>query len=185
MIDLQRYKRNFAPHDVPDALVKLVAFDSTMRDFYSAGFELQLDDKAGFKTYSGDPAFLSCLYPIAQANSSGSTYAIWRRAGALGEAPIVVFGDEGGTHIVADDILGLLRILTFDVELIVSWDSVNYFKGEDAEPSFGAPFFATWLEEHFKLKPLGSQEEIDQLVENAQNRHAEPFQEWLGQYYAG
>lgn len=185
LMKLEDYKQNFLPHDVPDELARLVAFDGKHRRFFSSGFELAVDDKAGLKTYSDDPSFLNCLYPIGQANGSGSTYAIWRQSGALSDAPIVAFGDEGGVHLVAPNITGLLRILTFDAEPMIDWESISYYKSEDAEASDRAAEYVEWLSKNLGLKPVTGAEEVEQIVEHAQKMHAAPFKAWLAQYYAG
>ena len=184
MIKLQDYKKNFRPHDVPDALAKLLAFDGTQDGFYSSGFELAVDDKGGLKTWSEDPEFLSCLYPIGQANGSGSTYVIWRRTGELSEAPVVVFGDEGGVYVVAENVAALLRILTFDVEPMVDHESVIYYKDDDHEPSDGAKAYVRWLAKHFDAKPVANAKEVTALVKAAQKLHAKAFKAWMKPFLA-
>jgi hypothetical protein len=180
---IKQYKRYFQPDEVPSVLVKLLEFDDGQDGFFSGGFELELDsDDVGFKTYSDKPDFLDCLYTIGQATASGSSYAIWRQTGPLSEAPIVVFGDEGGVHIVAENVLGLFRILTFDAEPMVDWQKVTYYKGDDAEPSEYAADYVDWLAENFNLKPVKDAEEVAQIVKDAQKVHGEKFQAWLRQY---
>jgi hypothetical protein len=186
MIELKDYRRNFQPLEVPDALVKLLEFANKQDDFFCSGFELEVDDKGGIRTWSDNPEFLNCLYPIGQANASGSTYAIWRQAGALGDAPIVVFGDEGGVHIVAANLAVLLRILTLDAEPMVDHESVIYYKDADAaEASEGAADYVEWLAKHFKLNPVTGAKEVEQIVKDAKKLHAKSFEAWFGQYYGG
>jgi hypothetical protein len=184
MILLNEYKQNFEPHEVPDALVKLVEFDNERRAFFSSGFELAGDDKGGLKTYSDKREFLECLYPIGQANASGSTYAIWRRTGSLGDAPIVAFGDEGGAHIVAANLAELLRILTLDASPMIDWESITYFKDEDNEPSERAADYASWLAEYLKLKPVAGIPEAEEIVADAQNLYSTEFRAWMKKYFA-
>src|SRR5689334_19351679 len=67
---------------------------------YAEGFGLtDYNDTSGLRAgWSKDPGFLARLVPFAQANGTGSFYALWRlddRADLAG-LPIVVFGDEGG-----------------------------------------------------------------------------------------
>jgi hypothetical protein len=51
--------------------------------------------------------------PIASATGTGSMYAAWNdgKAKAVEDMPTVVFGDEGGVHVVAENLEGLLSIL--------------------------------------------------------------------------
>ena len=64
---------------MPTELAKLRVFDEEEADghYFSEGFELTVDDKAGLKSWSADEAFLAALMPFAQANGSGSFYALW------------------------------------------------------------------------------------------------------------
>jgi hypothetical protein len=41
---------------------------------------------------------------------------------------VVLFGSEGGYHVVAENIQQLLHLLTYDVEPMTSWESVFYYK---------------------------------------------------------
>src|SRR2546430_16116125 len=79
----------------------------------SAGFELTAyGDTSGLEAgWSKAPEFLGRLVPFGQATHSGSFYALWRvddRAD-LATLPVVVFGDEGGQHVVARNLRELLR----------------------------------------------------------------------------
>src|SRR4051794_33348434 len=72
---------------------------------YADGFGLtDFGDTSGVEAgWSKDPEFLSRLVPFAQANGTGSMYALWRvdDRSDLATLPVVVFGDEGGQHVVA------------------------------------------------------------------------------------
>ncbi|MET7465682.1 hypothetical protein [Nonomuraea sp. NPDC005501] len=50
------------------------------------------------------------MISFAQANSSGSMYAIWRKddRADLATPPVVALGDEGGIHLVARDVRELI-----------------------------------------------------------------------------
>src|SRR6478735_7263510 len=135
MFTLQEYAANFAPHPVPGLLAKLYEFQSEHDDFFSDGFELIVEDKSALHSWSEAPEFLDALFPFAQANGSGSTYALWlREGGSLDDAPVVIFGDEGGVHLVAENLATLLRLLGYDQEPMVGLDEVYYFKAGDIDP---------------------------------------------------
>jgi hypothetical protein len=187
MVKLKDYKKNFRPHEVPAALAKLVELDAKIDGYFSAGFELGPDDKTGIKTWSTDAGFVDSLFPIGQANGSGSTYALWLdkagKASDLDAAPVVVFGDEGGVHVIAENIKTLLRILTFDSEPMIDTDGVTFYKDpDDHEPSAGAEDYVKWLAKQLEQKPVKNAKEIEGLVKAAQKKFAKPFAAWMKQY---
>jgi hypothetical protein len=137
----------------------------------------------GLETYSTDSRFINAFREFAQADGTGSTYALWSPTGDWETAPIVAFGSEGGVQVVAENLVELFRILTFDAEPMISWDKITYYKSGDSEPSDGAEDYAKWLKKTFKVDPAESAEEVEQIVEKAQNAHREVFTEWMKQYY--
>lgn len=176
----KEYKKNFAPLAIPEELVKLLKLQKNLAgEFFSNGFELAADDKAGLATWSDKPEFLGCLYPIGQADGTGSTYAIWRVEGELSASPIVAFGSEGGVHVVADNLATLLRILTFDAEPMIDFDGITFFKRKDHEPSTGAELYSMWLERETSLEPVSGDAEVKKLVKAAQQRHGKAFEQWM------
>ena len=128
------FAKNFEPYAVPPELAKLFVFQQGVRTFqgYSDGFWLIEDDKGGLKTWSEKPEFLSRLLPFAQADGKGSFYALWAQgtAGDAGSFPVLVFGGEGGAHVVAENVNALLRIVAFDSEPIVDAGGVFFDKDD-------------------------------------------------------
>jgi len=181
------YEKNFLPHQVPKALVELLEFQSSANGFFSEGFELADDDKGAIKNWSSDSAFFDRLCPIGMANFSRSMYALWlENEGDLATAPVVVFGDEGGVHVVAEDIVSLLRILTFDTEPMNDDEKVFYYRDEDDyEPSDRAADYVAWLAKHVEQKPVSGADEVEELVKAAQKRFAKPFATWMKRYHGG
>ncbi|MFK0249674.1 hypothetical protein ACIQUM_33665 [Amycolatopsis azurea] len=156
-------------------------YDST-RDYLADGFELYgYDDKTCFPGELTDPEFLSRLIPIAQANGTGSTYAIWRSSDEpdLTKLPIVVFGDEGGEYVIARDFRDFLRLLGYDVEITVDHDSAYYFRDEDHEHSGSHELFVEWL----RRQGLAPAEDPDALIAAAQEIHGERFRAWITPFY--
>jgi len=184
MSTINEYEDYFKPDEVPAALVKLIEFNATQSGWFSQGFELEIDiEDIGLKTYSGQPEFLDALFTIAQADCTGSSYAIWRQGMALADSSIVAFGSEGGAHVVAENLLGLFRILTLDAEILIDWKGAIYFKPADAEPSEGAADYAQWLAKNFQLKAVKDTEEATQIVTDAQKVHEQAFQVWLKRFH--
>ncbi|GAB7051634.1 hypothetical protein [Catenuloplanes indicus] len=118
---------------------------------YADGFSLDdWDDKSGLEAgWSKDPEFLAALIPFARATDGGSFYALWKvddRAD-LATLPVVVFGDEGGQHVVARNLRELFRIATFDAEPMVDWDGVTFYRAADDAHRDSHEDFVAWLGE--------------------------------------
>ncbi|WP_394210818.1 hypothetical protein [Psychrobacter piscatorii] len=182
----QEYIEQFNGHDVPEALLSLLQFanEKSKMDCFSDGFEFSINlDKCGLKTYSENEEFLSSIIEFANADSTGSTYGFWlkNRDENLIEAPVVIFGSEGGFHVVANNINGLLQILTFDSEPLVDWDSLYYYKDpDDYEPSAKIESYRSWLKNTRSLETITN---ADALVELAQKYHRKEFKDWMAKFY--
>lgn len=183
---LKEYSHNFMGYTVPAILVDLLTFekDHAIDDYYSESFELIVDDKFGLKTWSNEVDFLNQLLPFAQADNNGSFYAFWLYKNQdLNTAPIVVFGSEGGYHVVANNLLTLLRLLSLDVEPMVDEDGVYYYKDEENyEPSLYSRKFKKWLREYYFLSPISTNFVAEQLVEEAQDLYQELFLVWMASF---
>ena len=184
MISLDEFSANFDQRPVPPALATLLAFQNQAPGYYSECFELLVDDKGGLKSWSEDPAFLERLLPFAQANGSGSFYALWVEGDSADTSamPVVVFGDEGGVHLVAEDVGGLLQILGFDAEPMIDLDEVTYYRPDDALDNERRADYVAWLSRELGLAPAS---DPAALVSAAQARHKAAFDAWFGQYVGG
>lgn len=182
MATLQEFSKNFDGKAVPEALSQLLEFQEEAGfENYAQGFGLLYDDKGGLKNgWSNDPAFFGRLMPFAQANGGGSFYALWQYENTVGlhRLPVVLFGDEGGEYIVAENIRGLLQLLTLDVEPMV-FENVSFYKDADHEPSDYAKNFKKWLKLRFNLEPI---EKAEQVVVPAQEKYQASFDAWKKQY---
>jgi hypothetical protein len=180
MIDAVEFATNFPESSTPPELRKLVEFDSQTGDkgFYAEGFELAIDDKGGLKTWSTNPDFLARLSPFAQATGGGSFYALWSdgTAKGLSEAPVIVFGDEGGTHVVAENVRQLLVLLTLDSEPMVDFERVTFYRDPKRKPSAGAAAYRAWLKAEFHLEPI---DDAEALVSAARTKHQAAFEAWM------
>lgn len=171
---------------LPEKLLPLIRFDrhAAGNDFFSQGFEFRIDnDKAGLRTYSEDPAFLDSLYEFATADGTGSGYCFWLKDGNtnLEQAPVVVFGSEGGHHVVAHNFDELMQLLTFDSEAMIDWDEVCYYKDpDDFEPSAESDTYHHWLQCHFGISVI---DDADAIVASAQATHQQAFREWVARFY--
>lgn len=182
MIDKNDFIKNFNGLTIPDELVKLLDFENNIskEKFYSAGFELIVDlEKYGLRTYSEDLQFLNSILTFAIADGTGSLYGFWIKDNShdLKKTPIVIFGSEGGYHIVARNIFELLQLLSYDVEPMVLWDRVFFYKDEhDFEPSDFARIFKKWLLDNFKINEINDAEDI---IRVAQSEYQEEFNTWM------
>lgn len=167
---------------VPE-LNALYALDDPHDEFLAEGLELgEFNDRSGLRAgWSADPEFLDRLLPFASANGSGSEYALWRvddRAD-LAALPVVAFGDEGGAQVIARDLRELLRILAYDVELTIDWDSACYYKDDEHEASTRHDDYVAWLGEHLGLTP---DEDPDEAIAAAQAQYGEQFARWCKKF---
>ena len=186
MIELTEFAKNFNGLETPIELVKLLEFTNEISNcnYYSEGFELIVDtEKAGLKTCSEDQTFLSSIIGFANADHTGSIYGFWliNENKNFSEAPIIVFGSEGGSHIIAKNIRELFQILTFDSQPMVDWDDVSFYKDlNNYEPSTFSQVFKDLLQETFNLAPI---ENPNLIVEKAQAKYQAELKNWFKNYY--
>jgi len=96
--------------------------------------------------------------------------------------PVLVFGDEGGVHVVAEDFLRFLQLLTYDTEISVDFEEAYFYRDEeDYEESEDQGAFREWLKAGYGL---GSLENPDQVIQAAKAQHQENFDRWFAQYYS-
>lgn len=183
---LEDFKKNF-DGQITDELVSLFEINDELGfENYSQGFGLLLDEKDGIASWSEDEAFLDKLMPFAQANGSGSMYVLWNNDSgkSLNELPVIVFGDEGGYHVIAKNIFEFMRLLTFDNEISVDHEQVYFYKDEeDYEESENFSEYINWLKEKFNLDPV-TIEDTEAIIATAQKEYKEDFDKWVSQYYS-
>lgn len=173
--------------NVPKKLLALMKFDNEIAQcsYFSDGFEFYLDEeKVGLKTYSDDERFLNSIYEFARADGTGSSYGFWLKDGNsnLDDVPIVVFGSEGGFHVVAKNLDRFMQILTFDSEPMINWNKVYYYKGSDFEPASKSKEYRDWLKSEYGLEPIDN---ADEIVAEAQKEYKDSFNTWMGEFYKG
>ncbi|MFI1221620.1 MULTISPECIES: hypothetical protein [unclassified Streptomyces] len=160
----------------------LKEFEDSVDDYFASGFEL-----IGFgEDDGGYPQLSDRIRPFAQANGSGSTYAIWLRddRADLATLPVLFLGDEGGVHVAARDLPELLRILASGWSPMGDWDSLHYDDesedgdGDDGyDPCPANPAFRTWLRERFGLEAA---EDPNAVVRAAGDELGDAFAAWIG-----
>jgi hypothetical protein len=177
-LDPAEFATNFPQSNIPPELQKLLKFDGEADGCYADCFELTVDDKGGLRTWSNNPEFLDHLFPFAQATGGGSFYALWSSepSKSASEMPVVVFGDEGGAHVVARNLRGLLQLLTFDVEPMIDHKKVTYYRSADHEGSPSAEAYRAWLKAELQLEPIT---DAKAFVAAAQAEHESAFQKWM------
>ncbi|MGW6914359.1 hypothetical protein ACWGB8_11130 [Kitasatospora sp. NPDC054939] len=155
MTDPHPLLRSHAP--VPELEQLRALQDSVPGAFLADGFELTApgDTSVPAAGRSADRAFLDRLTPFAQANFSGSLYALWWMDDRPdpGTLPVVVFGDEGGEFVVARSLSEFFRLLACDVEIAVDREGVHIHRRADYEPSSGHRALVDWLHTRFGLAP--------------------------------
>ena len=185
MINITDFKENLGLKEIPVELEKLIYFQNNISSFenYVQGFGVLIDNKWGLKSWSEDEDFLTRLFPFAQANGTGSFYTIWNDGSnkPLNQMPIVVFGDEGGVHVVAENILQLLHLLTYDTEIMVDFDEAYFYKDEEDDyQSEDLDRYLEWIKADYKLNKI---EVPNELIKNAQEKYKENFDGWFQQYF--
>lgn len=159
--------------------------DSVGYENFADGFGLtEYGDLSGLVAgWSDDPEFTGRLVPFAQATGGGSFYALWRLDDRTDAAtlPVVVFGDEGGQHIVARDLRGLFQLLGFDSEICVDWDEAFYYRDEDEPHSDRHDEYAAWLDRHFGL-PVAKNPAA--VIAEAQAELGQRFTNWARPFLA-
>jgi hypothetical protein len=180
MIDPANFANNFPNATVPNALKKLLDFQNNTSgpEFYATGFELIVNQAPGMlETYSSDVAFTNAFCIFAQANGSGSLYAIWRGIDTdLNTAPIILFGDEGGVAVIAQHIQELLQLLSVDAEAWIGSSGI-YMKRQDGDRvSPMSETFKGWLKTNFNLDAISDTEPV---VTAAQAKHQTVFEQWM------
>lgn len=181
---MTKFREQFGNHKIPVLLEDLFRFEQEYgTESYSECFYLSANDKTGIKTWSEDPEFYNAFIEFAAANGSGSFYTFWLQQDDLNNCPIVVFGDEGGIHVVATNIRELLQLLTFDREVSVDFDTAYFYKDEDEayeSPEHAA--YADWLQTKLNLDTVTTNTAADAIIASAQDKYQIRLNEFLKRY---
>ncbi|PUB27906.1 hypothetical protein C8K30_104358 [Promicromonospora sp. AC04] len=104
------------------------------------------------------------LIPFAQANHSGSFYALWRREDRadLATVPVIFCGDEGDLYIAAGNMREFFRLLAVD-------------DADDADDVPARDAYISWLERTFGLTPV---EDPAALYDAVLLEHGRAFCDW-------
>jgi hypothetical protein len=177
-VKLVELASNFPDNLIPDELMLLLAFENRHgSELYAQGFSLYADGASAIATWSADEDFAKRLMPFASANGTGSIYAIWDDGN--GKMPVVVFGDEGGVHIVAKDILQLMQLLISNSYMSVDHSECSFYKEPDDELTVHAASYKQWMKETFDLDEVSNPDEIIQM---AQDEFKASFDAWFKKY---
>lgn len=182
---LEEYAVQFGNYALPEDLVKLYEFDQKYgSETYSECFGLTItEEKTGIKTWSEEEEFYNSFIEFAGANGSGSSYAYWLIDNDLNNCPIVVFGDEGGIHVVAENIRKLIHILTLDTEISVDFDSAYFYKDDEYyDENENKAEFHEWVKNEFNLDPIESNEETDEIVNQAKEKYKKRLNDFLTKF---
>jgi hypothetical protein len=189
MQDKNKYALNdfsvqFGESKIPNDLIKLFEFEYQLgNQFYSESFYMHSIDKTGLKTWSENEEFYNQFIEFAKANGTGSSYAYWLIDDDLNNCPIVVFGDEGGVHIVAENTSKLIQLLTYDVEISVDHENIYYYKyEEDYQESENREEYLDWVKENFGYDPILTKEETESIINEAKEKYQIKLNEFLWKF---
>jgi len=172
----------FGSHKIPNNLEKLLFFFNEVDfDTFSDGFYLNEYDKKGIEIYSENPDFYNSFIEFACANGSGSSYAFWLIDDDLENCPIVVFGDEGGIFVVAENMVQLIHLLTFDTEISI-YRKAYFYRDDDFEESDTHYEFVDWVAEEFGLQKIETNEQANLITEKASANYQAKLNEFLGKF---
>ena len=179
-----KFEDNFITYELPKILVDLFTFQNENNCFrmYSNGFGLRFENFDNFFSEKFNKTFI----PFATANSSGSTYGFWitNSSKNLIDFPIVMFGDEGGINIIAENIFKLLANLTLDLEPDIEYYSNEItFDNEDYEKSEYLDKYKKWLNLNgieFTDKTFN---ELESEIKLIQNKYKLDLEVWKSKYY--
>lgn len=170
---------------VSDEFARIYEFDQTrcVGKYFSEGFELASSKKDfGICSWSNETGFITKLIPFAQADATGSFYSVWLTDEDLEKCPILVFGSEGGVHLVANNLNQLLRLISYDCEPMVDFEGVTFSRDiNDYEASPMNDEYKRILTE-LGIQPIAEALEVTELINTVQNTYETKFSEWLKKY---
>lgn len=178
---------------LPELFGDFEQFATEYSDF-AEGVYLHADfDKEGTKlaVQNNSDEFVERIHIFANANGSGSEYAFWQHTDdtSLENAPIVVLGDEGGIHVVAQNFKEWLSLLTLDCEITALPDDAYFYQMTDKEkaeynwqPSEYAGAYQEWASGEQGLGNVDV-ERANMIIQNAQARYGDEFSVWCNQFF--
>lgn len=183
-LTLEDFLVQFGESEVPDDLLKLFEFQSEYGgESFSESFYFYTYDKTGIKTWSEDEEFYNSFIEFATANGSGSSYAYWLVDKDLNKCPIVVFGDEGGIHVVAENTKQFISLLTYDTEISVDHETVYFYRDdEEYEESENKKEFVNWVKEAFSSDAVDTEEEAEKILHNAKEKFGKKLNVFLEKF---
>ncbi|MGB0839763.1 MAG: hypothetical protein ACPGXL_06460 [Chitinophagales bacterium] len=173
---------NFEKHNLPKPLLDLISFINALpsKNCFSKGFEFMInEEQLCSRSYSENPNFLNSIIEFGNADSSGSIYALWLN-NITTLAPVIVFGSEGGCHVIATNTSEFLKILTLDIQPHIDFEGVFFYNHKNNAPSFYHKKYCNWLVENF---PDLNDVSVLNIIENAQTVYQESFDKWMSKYY--
>jgi hypothetical protein len=180
-LTFENFKSQFGEHAIPKELKMLFHFENEHgAESFSECFYLHTFDKSGLKSWCEKQEFLDSFIEFATANGSGSSYAYWLVEKDIENCPIVVFGDEGGIHVVANSTKDLIHLLTYDTEIMVDHGGVTFYKDEDEyEKSENKKEFVKWVKKNFGLEVLKNNKEIETIINKSQEKYKSKLDTFL------
>ena len=203
-IETQQQKKKLEKLQSMEEFCDLVQFarNLTEEGYFSQGFEILKgedglgaeDGESGLRSWvrggAGDAQkdvedFFDKFIPFANANGTGSFYALWidDAEKPLNQLPVIVFGDEGGVFVVAENFVQLLHLLTYYDEISVDCGEGVYFCRYEYEESDNLRHYLQWVKQNYDLNPVTESEETEKIIKAAQEKYTARFNAWFSQYF--
>ncbi len=179
------YENAFGKNRIPETLKQLMAFDAVHKYDYSSGFELCTDvnKEPDRGQYSLDEEYFQKLVIFAQADGTGSHYALWLDQPEItfNDAPVIFVGSEGDIKIIASNIRELLVLLSFGPEIL----NGDFYKDlDDYQDPVHANTFRAWMKQELNINPIKNlsvetSEEIETIIRIANEKYNQKFTAWM------
>jgi hypothetical protein len=184
-VEPQEFSALFIGHPAPARLLRLLDYQNSKGyGSYSQALSLSSEEQSGLiHGWCAEQGFLDGLIAIAQANGSGSFYALWNNHTTADPElwPVVAFGDEGGEWVVARNLAELLQLSTFDAEPMIDNTGVTFYKDLDSfEPSEYADDYQGWLQSEFGIQCT---EDPETIGARARAEFQQAFDDWVSPYF--
>jgi hypothetical protein len=198
--DLNLFAGNFPDRRVPAAIQKLADVYLRMQNALPEGFYLyENDENSGLRAgWTENEEALNSLFTFAKANESGSFYALWKPTPETepDDMPVIMFGDEGGQKVVAENAHEWVALLTYPGEPVIEMDfdtntdTVVFVEpeeddeDEEEDEEGGDPeVFRRWIKDTFGHDAL-SLEQANEKVRAAGDKLQADFDAWFNAFLA-
>ncbi len=196
---INEYKKYFNGYEIPSSLIALIDFSKEIEnESYAESFYLHADEDI-FTYWLGKVCseeevqeYSRHIFKFANADGTGGFYAFWVKddISNLEEAPVICYGSEGEVKIVAKNIKGLIKLLSYGPEGMdgnyAFSCSDDYDEFLEYHPNFFT--FRSWIKDELGIEPIKEwqvteSKEVNTLIEEANAMYKDDFDAWQYQFY--